>query len=164
MPIALPVPRIVFARLGYPWVTHITRQTYLLGSGGQPGIVTRRVRRSTDEWEECEVDLVGTSGFGNHGRRLLRDYSVVDFELRLGGRGSYTYFFWGDPHAWGLLKNIGVGNEAGLLEKGFATIRVATADLLGRYDGPMFFRPDDMAVVIRGGYAGPARVKGIPIA
>ncbi len=164
MPIALPVPRIVFARLGYRWLTHITRQAYLLGSDGQPGIVTRRVRRSTDEWEQCEVNLVATSGFGNHGRRLLRDYSVLDFELQLAGRGSYTYFFWGDPHAWGLLKNIGVRNEAGLLEKGFATIHVATDDLLARNDGPMFLRIDDKAVVIRGGYAGPARVKGLPIA
>ncbi len=164
MPIALPIPRAVFARLGHPFLSHVTRQDYLLGTGGKPGIVTRRTLRDNDEWEDCEVNLVGTSGFGNHGRRLFRDYSVVDFELRLQGRGSYTYFFSGAPSTWGLLKNIGVTSEADLLKEGLATIRVATADLLARYAGPIFARPDDMAVVIRGGYAGPARVKGIPIA
>jgi hypothetical protein len=164
MPIAIPIPRAVFARLGHAWVSHVTRQTSLLGTPAQPGIVTRRVLRNTDEWEACEVNLVGSSGFGNHGRRLLRDYSIIDFELRLAGRGSYTYFFSGDPSTWGLLKNIGVSNEADLLKQGYAIIRVATTDLLGRSAGPIFVRPDDKAVVIRGSYAGPARVKGIPIA
>jgi hypothetical protein len=164
MPIALPIPRTLFARLDYPWVVHITQATNLLGRDGKPGIVVRQTSRTTDEWTQCDINLTGSSGFGNHGTRLLRDYSVVDFEFKLAGRGAYTYFFAGDPSGWGLFKNLGVSGEAGLRSRGLAVIRIATTDLLSRYSGPLFFRLDDQALVIRGSYAGPARVKGIPIA
>jgi hypothetical protein len=161
MPIALPIPRILFNRLNYPWLTHITRQSYLLGSAGAPGIVRTVIRRD-GEWADCNVDLVGTSGFGSAGR-LFRDYSVVDFEFSLRNRGSYTYFFAGDPSTWGLVKNFETWTEATLLKNGFAFIRIATKDFLDTYKGPIFWRPDDKAVVIRGSYSGRARVKSLPI-
>lgn len=71
-------------------------------------IVTAITGRS-GEWAACEVNLIGTSGFGAV-RRLLRDYSVMDFEFTLSGRGTYTYFFCGTPSGWGLRKNFAISS------------------------------------------------------
>jgi hypothetical protein len=162
MPIALPWRREWFLNRKDTFVTHITRQTSLRASGGRPGVI-RSITRQESDWADCLIDLTATSGFGNHGRRLLRDYSILDLELRIAGRGSYTYFFAGEPNLWGLIKNFETLSEARLLDQGFALIRITPADLLAAYDGPLFFRPDDNALIIRGSYAGPARVRPLTI-
>jgi hypothetical protein len=154
MVVAMPMPRRAFEALNFSTVSHITSIEALTG------IVKREIGRS-DPWTDCEVELVATSGFDMSKNRLLRDYSVIDFEFTSWGkeRGKYTYFFAGEPSGWGLFKNI----PKSLRRSGFATVQVKTADLLARTSSPLFFRLDDCALVIRGGYIGPARVNPRPI-
>jgi len=155
IPIAVPVPRSMFVGFGFTWLYHLTALTRLAGIVqtvlGRPGV-----------WTACEVCLTGTSGFGA-ARRLLRDYSVLDFELKLGGRGSYTYFFCGELYAWGLFKNFEITGDRPFVDHGLGAVRIQPADLLARYQGPLFYRADDHALVIRGSYTGPGQVEPLPM-
>ena len=154
MPIAVPTPTFVLRRLGFERLYHYTRLAALDG-------IVRRVTGRPSLWTDCEVVLNATSGFSAPGR-LLRDYSVLDFEIAVSGRGSYTYFFAGEPSAWGLRKNLGVSADVPAEDQGFGIVSVTLDDLLRAYHGPVFYRPDDRAAVIRGGYAGPAQVLPLP--
>jgi hypothetical protein len=163
MPIALPIPRSILTKLPYQWVIHVTQIANLRGGSERKGIV-RKVNSVVNGWTLAEVELTGSSGFGHGGRRLLRDYSILDFELKVKDRGSYTYFFLGNPSKWGLLKNIStLTSFDDLAEDGLATIRISLDDLLARYDGPIFMRPDDLALVVRGSYVGPGLVHPVLI-
>lgn len=155
MLIAVPTPRFIFEELNFDWLYHFA----------PIGVLDRIIQATharTGEWASCDIELLATSGFGNHGRRLFRDYSVLDFELTLEDRGAYSYFFCGEPSAWGRLKNLSMWRSKPAEDYGLATIRIRPSDLLDRYDGPLFFRLDDTVLVIRGGYAGPAEVTPVP--
>ena len=56
-----------------------------------------------------------------------------------------------------------MSSESELEAKGLAMIRITLPTLLAAYQGPLFFRLDDQALVIRGGYSGAAEVKSLPI-
>ncbi len=155
MPIALPLPRMLLRKLGFDMLYHYTP---LAALGGILGRVTGR----DGPWTEGALDLRSSSGFSSPGR-LMRDYSVLDFELKLKGRGTYTYFFGGEPSGWGLRKNLGASTDQSAEEQGLGIIRIGLEALLARYDGPVFWRADDSAVVIRGSYQGPGAVLPAPI-
>jgi hypothetical protein len=145
--------------MGYDWVTHLAPLASL--SGGRLGGIVKTVIRRDGERALCVVDLVGSSGFETLSR-LLRDYSVFDLETTLAGRGSYTYFFLGEPGRWGLIKNFNTWFKTPK-EDGKASIQVAMTDLLAAYDGPLFWRPDDGVLVIRGSYRGQAWVSPMTV-
>jgi hypothetical protein len=155
IPIAIPIPRFVFRGMGFDWMYHLTTPTAL-------ETIVQRVTGRPGVWTECTVRLLATSGFSSP-RRLLRDYSVLDFELTADGRGRYTYFFCGEPSGWGLFKNFQAFGGGSPLDHGFGVVRIRVDDLLARYDGPLFYRADDHALVIRGGYEGPAQVEPLPM-
>ena len=159
MPVAFPVSRGILASLGYDRVTHLAPLAAL--SGGSLGGIVKRVIRREGEGALCEVDLVGSSGFEKVSR-LLRDYSVLDLETTLAGRGSYTYFFLGEPGRWGLIKNFNTWFKTPK-EDGMASVQVAMTDLLAAYQGTLFWRPDDGVLVIRGSYRGQAWVSPMTI-
>lgn len=156
MPIAMPTPRLLLRRLGFDALYHYAPLEAL------PGIVTQVTGRP-GEWTLCEVNLHANPAWAWTHKRLLRDYSVVDVELRLSNRGAYTYFFGGEPSRWGMFKNLNLSKAKPVGEQGWGVVRVALDDVLARYSGPVFYRPDDAAVVIRGGYAGPGAVQGLPV-
>lgn len=156
MPVAMPTPRIMLRRLGFTALYHYAPLEAL------PGIVSRVTGRP-GEWTDCELRLHASPGWSWGGKRLFRDYSLVDFELRLTNRGAYTYFCGGEPSRWGLLKNLDLSAARPIEEQGWGVVRVALEDMLARYDGPVFCRPDDRAVVIRGGYEGPGAVRPLPV-
>jgi hypothetical protein len=104
------------------------------------------------------IDLQAAQGWSVQPFRLLRDYSVLDPHLgETKTWGQYTYFFLGEPSAWAVRKNIGLTAAWGKLGEDALVIEISGADLLQKAKH-VFYRPDDSVVVIRGGYAGPARV------
>jgi hypothetical protein len=154
--IAAPIPRILLRNLGFSALYHYAPLEAL------PGIVTRETGRPGD-WTECDIRLTASPGWAWGTKRLFRDYSLLDFELKLKERGVYTYFFGGLPSRWGLLKNLNLSAAKPMEEQGWGAVRVGLEDLLARYQGPVFYRADDAAVVIRGGYEGPAAVHPMPV-
>ncbi len=153
----MPTPRLLLRRLGFTALYHYAPLEAL------PGIVTRITARPEGEWARCDLSLHASPAWSWGRKRLLRDYSLVDFEMRLSNRGAYTYFFGGEPSRWGLLKNLNLSAARPIEEQGWGVVRVTLDDLLARYNGPIFFRADDAAVVIRGGYNGPGAVRPLPV-
>lgn len=150
------MPRLLLRQLGFSALYHYAPLEAL------DGIVTRVTGRPGD-WTECDLRLTASPGWSWAGKRLFRDYSVLDFELKLKNRGVYTYFFGGLPSRWGLYKNLDLSKAKPIEEQGWGAVRIPLEDLLARYDGPIFYRADDAAVVIRGGYEGPGAVHPLPI-
>jgi hypothetical protein len=157
MLVAAPIPASLLRRLGVTELHHLTPFAAL------DSIIQRVVSRD-GEWAMCDVTLRATPGWNaESAQRWFRDYSVFDFELKRVGRGSYCYFFAGEPGRWALLKNLSLPPWREAEQAGFGTVRVALGALLERYQGPLFGRLDDGVVVIRGGYAGPAAVRPLPV-
>ena len=149
MAIAVPTPRFAIRAMGCTHLYHYTRIENLAG------IMPRPIGHD-GEWALGAVNILATSGWSMG--RTLRDYSVLDFELKLKGRGVYTYFFGRPPTWWAQLKNLNISSGRSAAEQGFGIVRVELETLLRVYDGPTFCRPDDQAVVIRGGYSGPGAI------
>jgi hypothetical protein len=155
--VAAPIPASLLRRLGVTELHHLTPFAAL------DSIVQRVFSRGGD-WAECEVALRATPGWNaESAKRWFRDYSVLDFELQRSARGSYCYFFAGEPGRWALLKNLSLPPWRDAEQAGFGTVRVTLDSLLARYAGPLFGRLDDGVVVIRGDYVGPALVRPLPV-
>ena len=115
----------------------------------------------------CQVRLTGETGSGlwHLMRATLRDHRVVDPSVFQGaaGRGftDYVYFFLGEPEKWQIdAQNFGGKGE-------FLTIRIRGRDLLADKRRQVFYRRGlfweaDRAVVVKGGYEGPAEVSPLP--
>jgi hypothetical protein len=116
----------------------------------------------------ARVRLSGKTGDGllHLMRATVRDHRVVDPAVFQGsaGRGftDFVYFFLGEPEAWQVkAQNYGGDGE-------FLTIRVRGADLLADPRRKIFYRRGlfweaDRALVVKGGYEGPAQVTPLPI-
>ncbi len=118
-------------------------------------------------WANAQVRLTGETGDGllHLMRVTIRDYRVVDPSVFQGaaGRGftDFVYFFLGEPEDWQLrAQNYGGEGE-------FLTIRIQGAAMLADSNRQIFYRRGlfweaDRAVVVKGGYEGPARVTPLP--
>jgi hypothetical protein len=135
----------------------------------------------------CTVNLKAGNGWLSV-RKLMRDYSVWDSSFAESRDfGSYLYFFLGRPGNWALAKNLapvpvlqillgdllrrvgasGLGLALNVraqqaLSEEFGLIEVRGIDALVG-NRAVFWRADDQVVVLRGGYAGPARVTPLPL-
>lgn len=120
-----------------------------------------------DGWANVRVRLTGEtgSGLGHLIRSTLRDHRVVDPSVFQGaaGRGytDFVYFFLGEPEPWQVAaQNYGGDGE-------FAVIRIRGADVLAQAGIKVFYRRGlfweaDRAVVVKGGYEGPAQITPLP--
>lgn len=120
-----------------------------------------------DGWANVNIRLTGEtgSGLGHLIRSTLRDHRVVDPSVFQGaaGRGytDFVYFFLGEPEPWQVAaQNYGGDGE-------FAVIRIRGSDVLARPGTKIFYRRGlfweaDRAVVVKGGYEGPAQITPLP--
>lgn len=111
--------------------------------------------------ENCTISLKAGQGWSATPFKLLRDYSVLDTDFtNLKDWGRYLYFFVGDPGKWAVFKNLDSFRSWEDICRNFAVIRISGAKLPA--GSPVFFRPDDDVVVMRGDYTGPAAVTPAP--
>ena len=115
----------------------------------------------------AQIRLTGETGSGllHLMRTTIRDYRVVDPSVfqEAAGRDftDFVYFFLGEPENWQVqAQNYGGDGE-------FLTIRIRGSDLLANPERRIFYRRGlfweaDRAVVVKGGYEGPARVTPMP--
>lgn len=132
--------------------------------------VIKSVIKDPTGFANCQVRMTGEtgSGAGHLLRSTIRDHRILDFDLTnlfqgAAGRGftDYVYFFLGEPEGWQeAAQNYGGDGE-------FLTIRVKGSDLLADKRRQIFYRRGlfweaDKAVVVKGGYEGPAKVSPLP--
>ena len=154
--LAVPASDEVLKRIAEGVLVHRTRLKYL------PDLITKVLGRP-DDFANCEVSMTGNFGYDplELAKATLRDHRIVDFDIfgDSTGKGftSFTYFFLGEPDAAQMdAQNYGGDGE-------FATIRVRGRDLLSDPRRKIFYRRGlfweaDKAVVVKGGYEGPAQV------
>jgi hypothetical protein len=120
-----------------------------------------------DGWANAQVRMTGETGDGllHLMRATVRDYRIVDPSVFQGaadrGFTDFVYFFLGEPEPWQVAaQNYGGDGE-------FTVIRVRGRDLLADARREVFYRRGlfweaDRAVVVKGGYEGPAQVTPMP--
>jgi len=146
----------------------------------QNGLLVHRVRMdiakrfviksliaSGDDWANARVRITGETGDGllHLARATVRDHRVVDPSVFQGAAGSgftnFVYFFLGEPEPWQVaMQNYGGNGE-------FTVIRIRGKDLLSDPRRAIFYRRGlfweaDRAIVVKGGYEGPAQVRPLP--
>ncbi|MEE4452460.1 hypothetical protein [Novosphingobium resinovorum] len=115
------------------------------------------------------IDMTGNFGMDPLAlmRATLRDLRVVNFDVFQDATGkgftSYTYFFLGEPDA----DQLGAQAYRDGDDGDVATIRISGADLLSDPRRSIFYRRGlfweaDKAVVVKGGYSGPAQISPAP--
>jgi hypothetical protein len=129
--------------------------------------VIQNLISSGDGWANAQVRMTGETGSGllHLMRATVRDHRVVDPSAFQGaaGRGftDFVYFFLGEPEPWQVAaQNYGGDGE-------FTVISVHGRDLLADPRRQVFYRRGlfweaDRAVVVKGGYEGPAQVSPLP--
>jgi len=154
--LGVPASREILDRIRAGILVHRTRLANL------DRIVTC-IARQTDGFANARIRLTGDVGLDPLGllRATLRDHRVLDFGVFQGaadrGMSDFVYFFLGEPDQAQLsAQNYGGSGE-------FATIRVRGADILADPRRSIFYRRGmfweaDRAVIVKGGYEGPARV------
>lgn len=121
------------------------------------------IPRGGGGFANARIRLTGDVGLDPLGlmRATLRDHRIVDFRIFQGAAdrsmSDFVYFFLGEPDQAQLsAQNYGGSGE-------FATIGVRGADILADPRRSIFYRRGlfweaDRAVIVKGGYEGPARV------
>lgn len=152
MVIAYPATEARLAEIAAGILVHVT------GRENREGIVVNDHPSTAEIGENCTVDLRASQGFQLG--KLLRDYSVIDpYVTSDSSWGSYLYFFLGEPGWWASFKNLSPWQSWSTIQQQALVIRISGRCFVaaaGRQ--PLFYRPDDGAVVLRGTYRGPARV------
>jgi hypothetical protein len=155
--LGVPASREVLQRIRDGVLVHRTRLANL------DRIVTGVMKRA-DGIANARIKLTGDVGLDPLGllRATLRDHRVVDFGIFSGaadrGMTDFVYFFLGEPdEAQMSAQSYGGSGE-------FATIRVRGADVLADPRRSIFYRRGlfweaDRAVIVKGGYEGPAQVE-----
>jgi hypothetical protein len=155
--LGVPASAEVLGRIRAGVLVHRTRVQYL-----EP-MVTGVYRTSPDGFSNARIRMTGDFGQGPLDllKATVRDHRVVDFRPFQGTAGrdfnDFTYFFLGEPEEWQVeAQNYGGNGET-------STIRVKGADLLSDPRRAIFYRRGlfweaDRAVIVKGGYEGPARV------
>ncbi len=153
---ALEADRATLAEIARGILVHRTRARYL------PGIVTSRIAR--DPFCNARVRLSGDFGFGPAElvyTSLVRDWRIIDWEIFRGSAGrrmtDFVFFFLGEP------SDDQVRQQALRGRGEAAVIRVRGVDVLADPRRRLFWRPQDKAVVVKGGYEGPAQVDPLPV-
>lgn len=161
--LAVPAPAAVLAEIRAGVLVHLS------GTALQRHYV--RARLGGGGFANAIVDLSGDTGpkdgwlFGytlaDLFAKTLRDHRIVDFRPFRGAAGGrmvdFVYFFLGEPEPWQ------VASQA-LGAKGLpCTVRVRGADLLADPGREIFWRRGlfweaDRAVIVKGGYRGPAQI------
>lgn len=158
---AVPASREVREKIAEGVLVHRTRLQYVEK-------IIKGVVRKPDDFANCEIRLTGDFGRSpvEMMRATLRDYRIIDPEpfKGTGDRGftDFVYFFLGEPETWQVeSQNFGGSGD-------FATIRVRGKDLLADPRRRIFYRRGlfweaDRAVVVKGGYEGPAKVEPLTV-
>ncbi|MBL6458797.1 hypothetical protein JMJ55_26045 [Belnapia sp. T6] len=156
--LGVPASRDVLERIRAGVLVHRTRARFL------PVLVTGLYRTSPDGFSNARVRMTGDFGLSplDLFKATVRDHRVVDFQVFQGSGGrafhDFVYFFLGEPEDWQIgAQNFGGSGDA-------AMIRVRGADLLADPGRRIFYRRGlfweaDRAVIVKGGYEGPAKVE-----
>jgi hypothetical protein len=136
-------------------LVHRTRVKYL------PQIISSRIAR--DPVCNARVRLSGDFGFGPAElvyTSLVRDWRIIDFDVFRGAAGrrltDFVFCFLGEPGTAQV-------RQQALRGRGdAAVIRIRGSDVLSDARRRLFWRPQDKAVVVKGGYEGPANVDPLP--
>jgi hypothetical protein len=158
--LGVPASREIIDEIRQGVVVHRTFNKHLTK------MITGVIRRP-DGFSNCHLKMTGDFGVGPFDlvRATVRDYRIVDFGLFQGkadrGFTDFVYFFLGEPEAWQVeAQNYGGSGEV-------ATVRVQGGDLLADSCRKIFYRrglfwEGDRAVIVKGGYQGPAQVQPLP--
>ncbi|WP_019013718.1 hypothetical protein [Elioraea tepidiphila] len=162
--LAVPAPAAVRAEIRDGILVHLS------GTALQRYYVVSRLR-ARHGFANCVVNLTGDTGpkdgwlFGytlsDLFAKTVRDHRIVDFRPFQGAASGrmvdFVYFFLGEPERW--------QREAQSLgSKGLpCTIRVRGVDVLSDPERELFWRrglfwEGDRAVIVKGGYRGPAQI------
>jgi len=159
---AVPASDAVLREIRAGTLVHKTKTKYL-------NEMIKGIRGKAGDQYIYDIDMTGNFGLNpvELFRATVRDLRVINYDLfqdRTGkGFTSYTYFFLGDPND----DQLGAQNFRDGKDGEVSTIHIRGADLLSDSRRSIFYRTGlfweaDKAVVVKGGYAGPARVSPVP--
>jgi len=160
--LAVPASQEVLEQIRAGTLVHKTKAKYL------PAMI-KGVYGRPEGQQLYQIDMTGNFGMDPVSllRATLRDLRVVNadvFQDKTGkGFTSYTYFFLGEPNE----DQIGAQAFRDGSEGDVATIRIKGSDMLSDPRCSVLYRRGlfweaDRAVVVKGGYIGPAQITPAP--
>lgn len=160
--LAVPASREVIEQIRAGTLVHKTKAKYL------PAMI-KGIHSRPEGQSFYQIDMTGNFGMDPVSllRATVRDLRVVNLDVFQDATGkgftSYTYFFLGEPDADQLGAQAYRDGDDGEV----ATIRIRGADLLSDPRRSILYRRGlfweaDRAVVVKGGYVGPAEISPVP--
>jgi len=159
---AIPASEDVLKQIRGGTLVHKTKTRYL-------DQMIKGVHSRAQEQFLWDIEMTGNFGVDplELFRATIRDLRVINYDLFQDktGKGftSYTYFFLGEPNE----NQLGAQNFRDGSDGDVSTIWIRGEDLLSDPRRSIFYRTGlfweaDKAVVVKGGYSGPARVSPVP--